>query len=55
MKTIKEIKQETGNNTSVIAKGVYQELDGTFTWVTYTRSGNCKRVSTAMKKAGFTV
>ena len=54
MKTIKEIKQKNGNNTSVIAKGVYQELDGTFTWVTYTKSGNCKRRTTAMKKAGFT-
>lgn len=53
MVTINEIRQEAGNNESAIVKGVYQELDGSYTWVTFTKSGTCKTMKTAMKKAGF--
>ena len=53
MKTIKEIRLESGNNESAIVKGVYQENDGSYTWITLSRSGNCKRLATAMNKAGF--
>lgn len=53
MKTIKEIKINMGNNESAIKSGVYQNDDGSFSWVTLTKSGNCKRLATAMKKAGF--
>ena len=53
MATIKEIRQETGNNESAIVRGVYQNDDGTFSWITFTKSGSCKMLKTAMKKAGF--
>lgn len=53
MKTIKEVKVSMGNNESAIAHGVYQNDDGSFSWVTFTRSGTCKTLKTAMKKAGF--
>ena len=52
-KTIKEIKINMGNNESAIAKGVYENEDGTYSWLTFTRSGTCKKLSTAMRKAGF--
>ena len=52
-KTIKKIKTNMGNNESAIAKGVYENEDGTYSWLTFTRSGTCKKLSTAMKKAGF--
>lgn len=52
-KTIKEIKMNMGNNESIIRAGVYQEADGTYRWLTATRCGSCKRLETAMKKAGF--
>lgn len=52
-KTIKEIKINMGNNESAIAKGVYENEDGTYSWLTFTRSGTCKKLSTAMEKAGF--
>ena len=51
--TIKEELTNMNNNESQIRRGVYQEVDGSFTWITYTRSGNVKKLSTAMKKAGF--
>jgi Protein of unknown function (DUF1391) len=53
MKTIKEIKIDMGNNESAISVGVYQNDDGSYTWITFTKSGNCKRLATAMEKAGF--
>ena len=52
-KTIKEIKIDLGNNESVIGRGVYQNDDGSYFWITYSRSGVCKRLETAMKKAGI--
>ena len=53
MKTIKEVKANMGNNETAIARGVYQNDDGSFSWITFTRSGTCKKLATAMKKAGF--
>ena len=53
MKKIKEIRANMGNNESAIARGVYQNADGSFSWITFTRSGTCKTLKTAMKKAGF--
>lgn len=53
MTTIKEIRTELGNNESAIAKGVYQNAAGSYSWLTYTRSGECKKLATAMKKAGL--
>ena len=53
MKTIKEIRMDAGNNESAIVKGVYREADGSYIWLTLTRSGSCKNESTAMRKAGF--
>ena len=53
MKTIKEIRTNMGNNESAIARGVYQSDDGSFSWITFTRSGTCKTLKNAMKKAGF--
>ncbi|MDA3939616.1 MAG: hypothetical protein PF693_09935 [Spirochaetia bacterium] len=55
MTTIKEIRDDMNNNESAIRKGVYQLADGLFEWLTYTRSGECKKLSTAMRNAGFTV
>ena len=52
MTTIKEEKTKMNNNESVIKKGVYQTDSGYF-WMTYTRSGECKKLKTAFKKAGF--
>lgn len=53
MRTIREDRVEMNNNESAIKKAVYQNNDGSFTWMTYTRSGGCKRLKTALKKAGF--
>lgn len=53
MKTIKEIRTEAGNNESAIARGVYQNNDGSYTWITFTKSGSCKTLKAAMRKAGF--
>jgi hypothetical protein len=52
MKTIKEITEKRNNNESVIVKGIYQLSDGSYNWMTYTRSGNCKTLVTAIKKIG---
>jgi len=53
MTTIKEIRDNMNNNESAVRKGVYQLLDGSFEWLTYTQSGTCKKLATAMRKAGF--
>ena len=53
MKTIKEQLTDMNNNESAVKRGVYQEIDGTYSWVTYTKSGRCNRLSTALAKAGF--
>jgi hypothetical protein len=53
MKTIKEIRTDLNNNESAVKAGVYQEKDGTYTWMTYTRSGSCKTLKNALKKAGL--
>jgi hypothetical protein len=50
---LKEIKVIREDNK--VEQGVFQEANGTYLWVTYTKSGNCKKLPTAMKKAGFTV
>jgi len=50
MKTIYEIKINGNNNESAIKAGVYQENDGSFTWVTLSRSGNVKSLKIAFKK-----
>jgi len=50
MKTILEERTDMKNNDSVIKKGIYQLEDGSFEWMTYTRSGNCKTLKTALKK-----
>lgn len=53
MKAIKVITVDMGNNESAIARAIYQNDDGSYFWVTFTRSGTCKTLKTAMKKAGF--
>ena len=53
MKVIKEIREDRNNNESVVRAGVYQLADGTYEWLTYTRSGECKKLATAMRKAGL--
>lgn len=54
MITIKEIKTNMGNNESLVAKGVYFNKDtNEYHWLTYTRSGFCKKLKTALLKAGF--
>jgi hypothetical protein len=53
MLVIREKKVKMGNNETAIAKGVYQNNDGSFSWITFTRSGTCKKLETALKKAGF--
>lgn len=53
IKTIKEIKEQGNNNESMIKKGVYLTDEGSYEWLTSYRSGICKKLSTAMKKAGF--
>jgi hypothetical protein len=52
MEIIKEIKINGNNNENQVAKGVYKTENG-FMWLTFTRSGNCKNLSTALRKAGF--
>lgn len=49
---MKTIHEEKDNHINKIKRGIYQENDGTFTWVTYTRSGNVKRLKTAFRKIG---
>ena len=53
MRTVIEIKENMNNNESQIAKGIYQEKDGSYFWMTYTRSGNCKKLETAKRKIGI--
>ena len=48
---IKEIKVIREDNK--VEQGVFQEPNGSYLWVTYTKSGNCKKLATAMRKAGF--
>ena len=52
MKIIKEIRIDMNNNESAIKAGVYETKDG-YEWITFTRSGTCKKLSTAMKKAAL--
>lgn len=51
MKTIYEASLEYGNNEGAIKAGIYQNADGSFFWLTLSRSGECKRLATAMKHA----
>lgn len=53
MTTIIEIRTDMNNNESAIAKAIYQNIDGSYTWMTYTRSGNCKSYKTALNKIGI--
>ncbi|MCP4395541.1 MAG: hypothetical protein GY804_14935 [Alphaproteobacteria bacterium] len=52
LETIKEIREDMGNNESAVEAGVYKTTEG-FMWVTYSQSGTCKRLATAIKKAGL--
>jgi len=52
MTIIKEIRENRNNNESAIQAGVYKEDDGSYSWITYTKSGNCKKLATAMKRIG---
>jgi hypothetical protein len=52
MKTIHETKINTGNNESLITKGIYLE-NGVYKWLTATRSGECKKLETAKRKIGI--
>lgn len=54
-KTIHEETENLGNNETRVRRGVYQMSDGSFDWLTHTRSGNCKRLQAAMRKAGVSV
>lgn len=47
-----EIKVIRDTDNRVVA-GVFQELDGSYSWLTYSRSGTCKKLATAMKKCRF--
>jgi len=53
MKVVKEIRENGNNNESAIKAGVYQENNGSYSWLTYTKSGSCKKLATAMRKAGL--
>lgn len=52
MRKIKEERTDMNNNESAIKRGVYQTESG-YEWLTYTRSGECKTLKTALRKAGF--
>ena len=52
LETIKEKKEDMGNNESAIESGVYLTSDG-YMWLTYSKSGTCKKLATAMRKAGL--
>jgi len=53
IKTITEKKQDMGNNESIVTAGIYLQKDGSYWWLTSTRSGYCKRLSTAQKKISY--
>jgi len=53
VKTIKEIKEDMGNNESAIEAGVYLTSNNDYMWCTYSQSGTCKKLATAMRKAGL--
>lgn len=50
---IKEIKETENNGDTMVKKGVYFTDENEYHWVTATRSGYCKTLATAMRKAGF--
>ena len=52
MTTIYEKKTNLGNNETSIQKGIYKTPSG-YKWLTYTKSGECKNLKTAMKKVGI--
>jgi len=51
LKTLAEIKVDLGNNESQVKKGVYLLEDNSFLWMTFTQTGTCKQLKTALKKA----
>ena len=53
MGCVREEKMVMENNESSVVRGVFQREDGSFSWITLHRAGDCKRLETALKKAGF--
>lgn len=49
-KTITETRENLGNNESRVKAGIYLTTDNEYWWLTYTRSGVCKRLKTAQNK-----
>jgi len=52
METIYEVITMDVNNDTTIIKGIYFS-DGVYSWLTPTRSGECKNLKTALKKIGI--
>lgn len=51
---VREERKELGNGEIVVARGVYfNTISREYNWLTFTKSGSCKKLSTALKKAGF--
>ena len=47
-----KIKLNMNNNESIIKAGVYK-IGNEYKWITFSRSGYCKTLKTALKKAGL--
>lgn len=53
VKTIMVEREDMGNNETMILKGIYLQSDGSYSWLTSARSGNCKKLTTALKKVNL--
>jgi len=52
METIREEKTDMGNGDFLIRKGVYKIKEG-YKWILYCKSGECKKLTTALRRARF--
>ena len=53
IQTIKEVKEDMGNNENRVKKGVYLTDENEYFYLTSTQGGTVKKLKRALRKAGF--